>query len=276
MALTNDAWTNTHDLSLIFIALAYGTDCDLSRDEQKVIVSALEEWQDRFPAEAAEEIVVEALVIYDKVDNVTPEVIRSMQNLKERLSEDEREQALQQVVRIAEADGVLLNSERSLITSLASVWELKETGQDLLAHVTAREEAPPEWSLMHDIALMYVVVAHSSDDELHEDEIASIIHCFREWQPYVPEQGIRDVLRDVLTYYANGPEQQTLEESARAILNQMSTGQRLAVLADLVTIAEADGTVNRFEREMISVLARAWMVGVQFDGDAFVTTNGKA
>ena len=276
MAQANEAWTDTHDLSLIFIALAYGTDHDLSGHEQQVIVDVLGQWQGQFPEESPEEIVVETLLVYTESEEVAPEVIASMKSLKEHLSHDEREQALGQVVRIAEADGVLLNSERSLISSLADVWELKETARDLLAQVTSPEEDAPGWSLMHDIALMYLVVAHSTDDNLSERELAAITDSFKGWRPRVTDDEIRDVLRDALTFYAGGPEQHALETSARSVKRLLSVGQRLAVLSDLMHIAEADGTVNRHEREMIGLLAEGWEVGVRFEGDAFVSTNGKA
>ena len=275
MALANDAWTKTHDLSLIFVALAYGTDRRLTEDEQDVIVEVLGEWQEQFPEENPEEIVIEALALLEAADDAVTRVIDSMQSLKTHLSVPDREQALEQIIRVAEADGVLLNTERSLISSLAAVWELKEAARQRLHEVTAQEEAPPAWSLMHDIALIYVVVAHSTDNNLSSKEIDAIIACFEEWQPRLSENEIRNVLRKALTYYASGPEQEVLEASTRSVRQLLSVGQRLAVLSDLIHIAEADGAVNRNEREIIGLLAEGWGVGIRFDADAYVTANGK-
>ena len=40
---TTDDWTTTHDLAVVYIAIAYGTDHDLSDEELKVLTEALQE-----------------------------------------------------------------------------------------------------------------------------------------------------------------------------------------------------------------------------------------
>ena len=43
MSSTED-WTTPHDLALIYIALAYGTDHDLQEEEMATLTDALREW----------------------------------------------------------------------------------------------------------------------------------------------------------------------------------------------------------------------------------------
>ncbi len=129
-------WTRAHDLAFIFIALAYGTDQDLHEDELATITDVLQHWRDNFPADEVQDVVMEAVAIF-KGDEVDVEVHRSMNALKQQLSLADRHRALEDVVRIAEADGVLLHSERELIYQLAEAWEIRAAGERLIEKTSA-------------------------------------------------------------------------------------------------------------------------------------------
>ena len=266
----NEAWTHTHDLALIYIALAYGTDHRLSDEEVDQIKAALERWSDEEGfAEGVPVVVMEAMAVYlGGQARIEAEVLRSMQTLKAALSPERRRRALEDVVRIAEADGILLASERGLIRTLAEVWEIKATSARLLEQSTVRAEVLPDWSLLHDISLMYLVLAHATDNELSDDEISMMIERLQEWQPELAEEDVRDVLRAALQVYAEEPGREALGASVSAIRDGLPVVQRLAVLDDLVRIAEADGEVNRHEEEMLSTLSQAWEITVRLNGKA--------
>ena len=118
MIKSNETWTRTHDLALVYVALAYGTDNSLTDEEAETIIGTLQKWEADLTRENIQEIVLEAMAIYLQ-ENASIEVTRTIRTLSQALSEDEQKQALADVVHIAEADGVLLTSESSLITSLA-------------------------------------------------------------------------------------------------------------------------------------------------------------
>ena len=59
MSLQNDTWTPAHDLALVYIALAYGTDHDLTDDELTRITETLRVWRDDAHEEATQEVVME-------------------------------------------------------------------------------------------------------------------------------------------------------------------------------------------------------------------------
>lgn len=262
MIKSNETWTRTHDLALVYVALAYGTDNSLSDEEVETIIGTLQKWGEGLTREAVQEIVLEAMAIYLQ-ENASIEVTRTIRTLNKELSEQERKQALSDVVQIAEADGVLLSSESSLISSLAEIWGIKSTGQALLEQTTATVAEDPTWSLLHDMSLICVVLAHSTDNELASSEIDAILLRLHQWQPDLEADELQDVVRDALGFYSSGPDQEALGASLKAIKEALPPIQRIAFLDDLVFIAKSDGIINDNEREMIQSLSQAWGVEVR-------------
>ncbi len=269
MPHSTDAWTNAHDLALIFIALAYGTDQELSEDEMDRLVEAVAHWRPGLDTEAVREVVLEALAIFMERD-AEDEVKRAVLDLAEALEEEDLRRALEQVVRIAEADGIMLTAEQTLITELGRAWSLKELSRQLLSEATASVDAVQTWSLLHDLVLVYVVVAHSTDGRLTDPEIDVILQRIHHWMPRGGEEKAREVVRDVLQAYAEEPDREALQQSVKALKDWLPPIQLILVLDDLNHIARADGTITDPEREMITDLARAWQVVVR------LSSNGRA
>ncbi len=251
-----------HDLALVYVALAYGTDNALSDEEVETIIGTLQKWEGSLTRENVQEIVLEAMAIYMQ-ENASIEVTRTIRTLSQTLSEEERKQALEDVVDIAEADGVLLTSESSLITSLAEIWGIKAEAQSLLAQTSATVADDPSWSLLHDMSLICIVLAHSTDNDLANSEIAAILDRLHHWQPDLNEDGLRKVVSEALNFYSSQPDQEALEASMKAIKNTLPPIQRIAFLDDLTHIAHADGVLNDNEKEMINTLSEAWGVEVK-------------
>jgi uncharacterized tellurite resistance protein B-like protein len=278
MEASPDTWTTAHDLSLVYVALAYGTDHELADEELDAIVERLSRWN---PPSAAldedgasvQEIVMEAMAIYLEEDGAGHEVAGSVETLGRELDQDARCHALEDAMRIAEADGVLLSSEQNLITALADAWSLREAGRRLIDESSAQVEAGHSWSLLHDLGLVYVVVAHSTDEKLSEDEIAVILERIQEWHDEVSQEDAREVMREVLAFYSEQPSEEALGASVRAIKETLPAVQRLVALNDLTTIAAVEGDANDHKREMIEALAEAWEVPVQLGAPH---SNGKA
>jgi uncharacterized tellurite resistance protein B-like protein len=263
---TQETWTHIHDLALVYIALAYGSDHRLTDDELTLLTQKLMLWGDDLSLADVQEVVLEAMTVYLEAPS-QDEVLRSVKSLSRTLSTDSLRRALDDVMHIAEADGVLLHRERGLIGALADLWEVKATAEFLLQRTTALVPAHPGWSLLHDMCLVFIVLAHSTDNDLSEEEIGAIIERLWEWQPQLDEAAVRSIIAESLTYYASGPGQDVLENAVRNLREAFPALQRLALLDDLVRIAEADGVVDEHETEMIVALSRAWNVNVRFGGD---------
>ena len=270
MEAAPDTWTLAHDLSLVYVALAYGTDHDLADEELNVIVERLSRWNPPAAAlnddgQGVQEIVMEAMAVYLEENDDGSEVAGSVETLARELDEQDRRHALEDAMRIAEADGVLLSSEQNLITALADVWELRSAGRRLLDESPMDVEAGQTWSLLHDLGLVYVVVAHSTDEELSDPEIGAILERLQEWHEEITEDEAREVLREVLSFYSAQPTDEALSDSVRAVKDTLPVVQRLVALEDLVTIASVEDDYNEHKREMIEGLSEAWDVPVRLN-----------
>lgn len=255
----DDAWTLIHDLALLFVALAYGTDRRLSNDEISVINRALAYWRPEASDGAIREVIVEATTVLME-EGASGEVHRAITRLGRELSEADLSQVLAQVNDIAEADGILLQREEHLIGVLAEAWSLR----GLETPEMGDEES--DWSVLHQMAFIYVVVAHSSDDELNPAEIEAIVDRLRGWDGNLDDGAVRDVVRDAVAFYAQEPGEEVLGKTIVTIKNTLPPMRRLILLDDLYYIAHADGTFSENERAMITSLADAWGVSIRLNG----------
>ena len=263
---STDAWTRLHDLAMVYLALAYGTDKVLSDEELDTIIDVLRDWRGDLEVQAIQEMVVESMAIFLE-GSANEEVVDSINSLRKTLTHEERIKALEDAIRIAKADGIILGSEQSLISTLAQVWDIRTEVRVKDAVSVGTENRPEGWSLLHDIGLLYVVIAHGGDNKLDESEIAVMIERLSAWAPDLDEQGVRKILRLALSYYASEPGSDALRQSISSIGESLPVPQRLAVLDDLIHIAGADGVVNDNEKEMISSLARTLDVGVDVSAE---------
>lgn len=262
---SSEEWTTAHDLAVIYIALAYGTDHELSDDELEVLAEALREWTPQ-EANSIREVIMEAATAFLEKE-AQNEVLGAVQRLGSELTLQERRETLQNLIRIAEADGVLLEREQGLIHTLADAWSLKELGEELVADTTAVVQRRGEdWGLIHELAFLYVLIAHSADDALASEKIDTMLERLQEWQPKLSNEEVRDVLRRALQVYADQPEESLIRDSVEALKETLPGVQRLTVLDDLYAVVRADGSVTRNERELLLSLARAWDVNVRLNG----------
>lgn len=258
----DESWTHVHDIALVFLALAYSADAHLSDEEVDTISAALGRWKPEASDHDIHEIVMEAASVFFESD-AEKEVVLSVRTLGEALSLEQRRQVLEDVMRIAEADGVLLNAEQNLLSVLAGAWDIKATKDRLIEESTARMENDPEWSVMHDIALMYIIMGHSTDGDLAEDEIRAMIDRLGEWEPDLAEEQLRSILRTALQYYGQGPDKYDIQDSVNAIKESLSRSQRLIILDDLITIARSDGEITDQEKDVLENLSNAWKIDIR-------------
>ncbi len=259
---TNETWTRAHDLALLLITVGHSSEADLTNAEFDSVIESVSEWRPDDSIEEVREIVFEAVSVFQQSD-VDEEVARSIRSLKTELSPEQRERAMHNVMAVAEADGVIQDNERSLITVIGEIWETGATSEKLLAETHAESEMAPEWSVLHDITLVFIVLSHGSDGVLAKDELAAIEHRLAYWQPELEEEAVRAILRDALQFYSTGPTKEDISDSTSAIREHLTKAQRLTVVNDLVYIGEIDGDLTGYETDMIEQLAILWDVEIR-------------
>ena len=261
---TNETWTRAHDLALLLITVGYSSESDLTNAEFDSVVDSIAEWRPGETEEQIREIVFEAVSVFQQSD-VDEEVARSIGSLKQSLTLEQRQKAMRNVLAVAEADGVIQDSERSLIIVLGEIWETSTASSSVLDEATVEGQEEPEWSVLHDIALIYIVMSHGSDGVLSADEIAAIERKLAFWQPDLPEEAVTGIFRDALQFYSTGPTKEDLADSTAAIKDHMPMSQRLAVVNDLIYIGEIDGPLTDYETDMVEQLSVLWGVHIRTD-----------
>ena len=261
----SDDWTTTHDLAVVYVALAYGTDHELAEEELQVVTEALQGWADRESA-AIQEVITEVATLFVEAD-AEAEVRRAMRELRSTLSPQERRNTVRHLIRIAEADGVLLEREQGFIHTLAEAWSLKELSEELLEETSVVVQRRGEdWSLIHELAFLCLLVGHSDGEDLSSDTINEVVDRLQEWRPNQSEEQVREVLRRALQVYAEEPGTDLIHDSVKALKQALSTTHRLTVIDDLHAVARADGPISRNERQLIHSLAEAWDLNVRMNG----------
>jgi hypothetical protein len=113
-------------------------------------------------------------------------------------------------------------------------------------------------TLLHDLALLYLGLAHGADDDLDPQETMEIAAKLRRWQPDKDPALIDHVIREATLTYLNGANDQRMNEAVQVLGGQLGKPLLKSILADLVDIARADGVVVTEERSFISEIASAW------------------
>jgi uncharacterized tellurite resistance protein B-like protein len=251
------------DLALIYLTLAHGTDEDLTDDEVDTIAGELHEWQEEMRQESVLSAIKGALALYEREDALD-QVNAAIKGVHERLSEEDRQLILDDLVEIAMADGRYMHEESTFIGELADAWDVS-AGEEDRGHwasgawTVLQNEGPAEsWTPVHDLALIYLTLAYETDKDLDEDEVDAITAKISEWIPGAENEDVLGVVREVMETYVQGPRRRVFAESVDAVGEVVPQHQHEALLADLRYVAEADGVILDAERRMIRDLAGAW------------------
>ena len=204
-------------------------------------------------------------VIADVLDRMTGEgvsptelVDTTAERLRTRLTPIQKSMVLDDLREVARADGIVLQEERAFIENLARRWEV--ASPDDLTPDGGEPASHAEWTALHDLALIYLVLAHGTDNDLSRNEVQVMLRKLQEWQPGVTEGIIREVLRDAMDRYAEGPGHERIRRSIRNVREAMPEDQRMAALNDLIQIANADGVFLDDEEDLINDLVAEWEV----------------
>ncbi len=110
-------------------------------------------------------------------------------------------------------------------------------------------------TVLHDLALLYLGLAHGADDELDPSETTEIEAKLRQWQPHKDPALIHHVLREATLSYMNEHGEKRLKEAVDVLGRQLPERLRIAILRDLEDIAQADRQVTEGEEHFINRVA---------------------
>lgn len=113
-------------------------------------------------------------------------------------------------------------------------------------------------AVLHEMALLYLGLAHGADGTLHPDETHEIAAKLRQWQPDKDPALIDHVIREASLTYLNGASADRVEQAAETLRSSLPEAVRQDILRDLADIARADGSVVSGESAFIRSLADAW------------------
>ena len=192
------------DLALLYVALAHGSDRRLENAELEVISDRLHGWQDRAASETALGAIRTALETYVSKTSEA-EVMRAMTRLREVCAEEERRAMLEDFVAIALADDIFLYEEARFIERVAAAWNVHPRGEEdgRLWSVLNGAPSAGAWTPVHDLALVYLAVAHQPDRDITAPELEAIAKKVKEWLPEARAAEGAAVVREALRVYAD-------------------------------------------------------------------------
>lgn len=248
------------DLALIYIAFAHGTDEDLSDDEVNVIAGRLNEWRDDTEFATVLGAVKNAVDEYVR-DDASDLVANAIRRIRLEVAPLARQAVIDDLMDIAMADDIFRHAESSFIKELEDAWDLHQSekdGADGSFSVIDRSEQYGGWTAMHDLALIYLTLAHSTDRDLSTEEVDAITSKLAEWMPEAEESDILLVIQGAMSAYAQGPDKRMFAESVESVGRHVPEHQHEALLNDLQAVAEADGRILDEEQRLIDQLREAW------------------
>lgn len=255
----SDTWTTVHDVAFVYVSMAFAPDHQIAERELLLLRDALQSWLPEAEEGDVEVILMEVLAALTDPEG-KDELLPALRRLYESLNEEERQRVVENCLRISEADGQMRLRERRFIHSVADALGVRRYANTLLRLTTLESE---DWTLLHDIALMGVIVAHTSDDKVKPVEVHAILDMLAGWVPEDMASCVQDVLEDVLITYGRQPTSEAISRSVFSIRDNLKRPQRLAFIEDLYLVAGSDGEVLDGEFETISQIADLLGVGAE-------------
>lgn len=126
--------------------------------------------------------------------------------------------------------------------------------------MTAENPQYPDWTIAHDLALIYLALTHGADAELASAEVDAMSRKLHEWHSDFELDRIKSIMHEVMLVYMGSSGDQMLETAIASVADEMPKATRIAILNDLADIASADGAIVMGEVDFIQQLARDWNV----------------
>lgn len=122
------------------------------------------------------------------------------------------------------------------------------------------------WSLLHDVALLYLTAMHGPDDEIHAAESDTIKGLLRTRSGGAGN--VDRVFDEVMLMYVGSSGDEMIAASIASLGQSLSQRQRRDVLQELTQIATADGLVYESEIQLLAEIANRWGIGGLHGGSA--------
>lgn len=119
------AWSPMHDLTLLYLALAHGTDADMDPAESEEIQLKLKVWFPDVSPSVIQKATDEVMLVY-MGSSRDAMVELSAASLREVLVKDERIGVLNDLADLASADGTIVPNEVLFIQKLAQYWDVEK------------------------------------------------------------------------------------------------------------------------------------------------------
>lgn len=241
-------------LSFLYLALAQLSDDYLSNaglESVTRMLTARSAEQDRDKMQA---LVMDTLDAYLNSADVESAMQNAAEHLRDVLSTAEKNDVLEDLQSIAKADGILLSDEQDVLDRLGRALGLDRSA------TPARETGGAGWGVLHDLAYIYLVLAHGTDNDLTDTEVQVMLNKLQEWQPADASAGMRSVLASAMDVYALGEDEERLERAIQSVRDGLPREKRMAAMNDLVKIANADGVFLDNEEDLINHLLAEWDV----------------
>ena len=249
-----------HDLALVYLALAHGADNRLDGAELDMVATRLEEVQAGLSGGTVLHAVKAALEAYTGEESAA-RVRQAVGNLRTSVPPAMRRRVIRDLTEIGKADDRFLFAEATFIGDLVAAWRQAPGAPaeaDSATWSIFGQDHEGGWTLVHDLAFIYVTLAHRTDGALARAELRAISDKIGEWMPNAGPDDLRALLGEVLRAYDAEPEGRTFEAAVEAVRQNLPAHQRAAVLDDLRYVADADGVLLVEERVLIERLAEAW------------------
>lgn len=120
-------------------------------------------------------------------------------------------------------------------------------------------------TLLHDLALLYLGLAHGADEDLDPAEMRQISASLRRWQPDKDPALIEHVIREATLTYLNGADSERIHEAVQVLKDALSSDLRATILHDFADIARADGEILSSEQDFIHHVADEWELDFNAD-----------
>lgn len=123
-------------------------------------------------------------------------------------------------------------------------------------------EVSNEKHLLRDLALIYLTLAHGTDEDLTDTEVDAMANALHAWQEEVQQESVLSAIKGALGLYAREDALDQVNAAIHGVREHLAEQQRQTILDDLVELAMADGQYLHEESLFIGDLADAWSVSV--------------
>ena len=118
-----NAWTEAHDLSLLYLTLMHGTEQEMGDFEVRMVAACLEaRCPDLDPISARRILDYVLLIFISKTGRLMLET--TIASLAKSMARPDRLAVVQDLVNIASSDGIVMPKEIQFITHVAHEWDV--------------------------------------------------------------------------------------------------------------------------------------------------------